>query len=82
MKSTFDAHTNRIYFFLANKYNHEVILQDFAIPDHIDLARCNVFESFFCGDVKYESHELTMSSVERSGEVLDILEYAPYEIFE
>lgn len=36
VKSVFDPHTNRIYFYLANKFNHAITLTDFYTPATVD----------------------------------------------
>ena len=81
MKSVWDPHYNRIYFYLFNKKNTEVVLKDLNVPDHIEQARCNVYETLFCGESRFEEHPEKMVP-HISGEMLDNLQYTDYEIFE
>jgi len=65
-KTTFDPHLNRIYFHMANKYNHIVPYYSMKIPEDIEQHRCSVDENFFCGDSKYTAAPVSMAHSKKS----------------
>ncbi len=57
-------------------------MNDLMTPSNVDQARCSVSETFFCGDSRYAKQKVTTSDMLRSGEILDILEYDVFSLFE
>ena len=81
MKITWDPHMNRIYFHLANRFNHEVTLDDFNLPEYVIYYRCGASDTFFCGDPRYTPKHVNMYNT-RKGPHYTRTELAPFEIFE
>jgi len=82
IKSQFDSHTNRIYFYLANKHNNYVTLNDLKTPEDLEATRCNIMDNFFCNDERYQESDMSMFGSSTSGELLQMLELTKYSIFE
>lgn len=61
IRSTFNPHTNKLYFHLFNKNNHYADFNEFTLPDSLSSMRCLVSETLFCDQSDYEIKDFTMS---------------------